>query len=408
MKAAHDPGAPRLVATLNSGSSSLKFSVFREGQPPQRLASGLLERIGGVGPRFRARNFDQSQLVDESVDATSHEQAIARVVDYLEAALGGDSISAFGHRIVHGGERYIDACLIDESVLTGLRSLIPLAPSHLPGEIAAIKAVARLQPGIPQIAAFDTAFHRSLPPVARRLPIPRSFDSLGLRRFGFHGLSYQFLLEELERSAGPDAARGRVIFAHLGAGCSLAAVRNRTCLETTMGFTPTAGLMMATRTGDLDPGVMIHLQRHAGVAADGLEALVNHRSGLLGVSETSADVRDLLAAETHDPRAAEAIDMFCYSVRGWIARLAAAIEGIDTIVFSAGIGENSSVIRSRICQGLQWLGVALDEPQNEAGAAVISRPDSPVVVRVIRTNEELMIFEEVLRLIRSGAIVVPA
>jgi len=387
------------VLVINCGSSSLKFMLLAGEDDPRTLCSGLIERVGHPESRLRVWTLDRGWTTDEAVEATDYAQAADRVRQYLEASTGLPAVSAVGHRIVHGGSNHVDSCLIDDTVVADLGKLIPFAPSHLPGEIAAIEALRRLDPGVPQVACFDTAFHRDLPPVARRLTIPRRYDSDGLRRYGFHGLSYRFLIGELERQAGREAAHGRVILAHLGAGCSMAALRDGKCVETTMGFTPTAGLMMATRTGDLDPGVLIHLMREERRSAEELEALVTQRSGLLGVSETSGDVRDLLEREATDSRAAEALAMFCYHARRWIGSLAAVLEGLDCLVFAAGIGENSAVIRSRICAGLQWLGVRFDEVRNRDAASVISAPDSQVSVRVIRTNEELMIFREVSRLL---------
>jgi acetate kinase len=385
------------VLTINSGSSSLKFALISGGLNPRTHLSGAIERVGQPQSRLCARLNDRT--IEEPVDAPDHGQAVSHLRRLLEHSIGMSAVSAIGHRIVHGGSKYVESCLIDDSVVVGLRDLIPLAPSHLPGEIAAIDALRSLNLGIPQVACFDTSFHRDLPPVARRLPLPRNYDSLGLQRYGFHGLSYRYLMSEFESQAGHAAAHRRVILAHLGAGCSMAAVRDGQCVETTMGFTPTAGLMMATRTGDLDPGVLIHLLRQERLSADDLETLVTKRSGLVGVSETSSDVRDLLAQESRDSRAAEALDIFCYHARGWIGRLTSALEGLNTLVFSAGIGENSPVIRSRICRGLEWLGIRLDESRNLAGSSLISAADSRVDVRVMKTNEELMIFQEVAHLV---------
>ncbi|HVJ67486.1 MAG TPA: acetate/propionate family kinase [Caulifigura sp.] len=391
------------MLTINSGSSSLKFSLMTSDGEPRTVFSGVIERIGQSGARMRARAVNGGPAIDDAIEAADHAAAIDRLRKWLETTIGWSAISAVGHRIVHGGSEYIDSCVIDDDVVAGLRRLIPLAPSHLPGEIAAVEALRQLDPGVPQVCCFDTAFHRDLPAVARCLTLPRHYESRGMRRYGFHGLSYDYLMGELERQAGREAAQQRVILAHLGAGCSMAAVRNGTCIETTMGFTPTAGLMMATRTGDLDPGVMIHLMREERLSADDMESLFTKQSGLLGASETSADVRDLLEREGTDSRAAEALEMFCYHARGWIGRLAAALNGLDTLVFSAGIGENSAVIRSRICAGLEWLGIRLDGAANQRGATLITRPDSQVAVRVIRTNEELMIFREVTRLLSKSS-----
>jgi acetate kinase len=308
-------------------------------------------------------------------------------------------VAAVGHRIVHGGPDDFEARLITPDLLGTFRRVGPLDPAHMPGEIALIEAFTRRLGGVPQVACFDTGFHRDLPPRARVLPIPRRYQAEGIRRYGFHGLSYAYLLEELGRLAGEDAARGRVVLAHLGSGASMAAVLEGRCVDTTMGLTPAGGLVMGTRTGDLDPGVLIHLLRTEGLTADGLDDLVNRRSGLLGVSETSSDMRDLLARRASDPRAAEAIDLYCYQSRKWVGALAASLGGLDTLVFSGGVGENAPEARAGICDGLGFLGVTLDPARNGLNADVVSSPDGPCAVRVIRTDEELMIVRTVARLL---------
>jgi acetate kinase len=391
------------VLTINSGSSSIKFAVYDVAASPRRTANGQVERIGLLDARFRATSTNAGRATDETIVAANHDQAVDRIIAWLEQQGALQSLAAVGHRVVHGGDRFLESTVIDGDVLHELQRLIPLAPNHLPGEVAAIDAFRERCPALPQFGCFDTAFHRDLPRDARLLAVPRRYQATGVRRYGFHGLSYQFLMHELERVAGSSAAHGRIILAHLGAGCSLAAVRNGRCIDTTMGFTPTAGLVMATRTGDLDPGLLVHLIRTEQLSADALESLVNKQSGLLGVSEISSDIRDLLAAEPNDPRAAEAVSLFSYQLRKWIGAYAAALEGLDTIVFSAGIGENSPVIRSRVCDGLRFLGIELDAARNGSNAAVISREGTPVTVRVICTDEESMIVEEVVRLLGSRA-----
>ena len=268
----------------------------------------------------------------------------------------------------------------------------------MPGEIELIEAFRNRDPDLPQVVCFDTAFHHDMPRVAQIVPIPRRFEAAGVRRYGFHGLSYAYLMEELARVAGPEEARGRVILAHLGAGASLAAVRDGHSIDTSMGFTPASGLVMGTRTGDLDPGLVRFLSRTEGMTADQFDSLVNHKSGLLGVSETSSDVRDLLARHNADVRAAEAIELFCYQAKKWIGAFAAALGGLDTLVFSGGIGENCAEIRRRICEGLAFLGIALDEGRNASSALLISTDQGPVKVRVIRTDEELIIAKAAARL----------
>ena len=362
-----------MILVLNAGSSSLKYAVFTA-PALAKVAAGTIERIA---------EGDHAVHLDEVL-----------------GAVGDAPLTAVGHRVVHGGERFTAATRVDDAVLGALRELVPLAPEHEPAEIALIAAVAARRAGVPQVACFDTAFHATLPPAARLLPIPRRYATRGVRRYGFHGLSYAFLRDELAR-LDPAAARGRVVLAHLGNGCSLAALRDGRCVDTTMAFTPAAGLVMGTRSGDLDPGLVAYLARHEGLDADAFDALVNGRSGLLGLSETSADVRDLLAAEAGDARAAEALAVFCLSARKYIGAMAAALDGLDTLVFAAGIGEHAAPIRARICAGLGHLGVRLDADRNAAHAPVISAAGSAVTVRVIATNEELQIARETAALLAA-------
>ena len=332
-----------------------------------------MERIGRPESRLIVAGAEggRSESEDLRVDAPDPGAAVGLVIDRLEESVGSAALAVVGHRVVHGGNRYCGTRaasrrrLIDE-----LRRLSPFDPDHLPGEIALIEAFRRRDPALPQVACFDTAFHHDLPRVAQILPIPRRYEAAGVRRYGFHGLSYAYLMEELARVAGPEAARGRVILAHLGSGASLAAVRDGRCVDTTMGFTPAAGLVMGDpRSGDLDPGLVRFLCAVRGDdAPNGSTDMVNHESGLLGVSETSPDVRDLLARRDTDVRAAEAVELFCYQARKWIGAFAAALGGLDTLVFAGGIGENSPEVRARICAGLEFLGVALDAGRNEAGA----------------------------------------
>jgi acetate kinase len=284
-------------------------------------------------------------------------------------------------------------------LLNELRRIRSYDPEHLPREIKLIEQFRRRFPKLLQVACFDTAFHRTMPRVAKLLPIPRRFDKMGIQRYGFHGLSYTYLLEELAHTAGKKAARGRVILAHLGNGASMAAVRDGKSIDTSMGFTPTGGLPMSTRTGDLDPGVTWFLMKTENLTPRQFNILVNQESGLLGVSETSPDMRDLLERQASDIRAAEAVELFCYQARKWVGAFSAALGGLDTLVFSGGIGENAGEVRARICAGLEFLGIDLDNVKNEGNAAVISRPASKVTVRVIRTDEELMIAKTVYRIL---------
>jgi acetate kinase len=320
------------------------------------------------------------------------------VVERVERGPGLAAIAAVGHRVVHGGSRFVEPGLVTAEMLDQLRRIGPLDPEHLPGEIALIEAIGKATPGVPQVACFDTAFHRAMLRPAQIVPIPRRYWGLGVRRYGFHGLSYTYLMEELTRTAGHAEARGRVVLAHLGSGASLAAVREGRCLDTTMGFTPASGLVMGTRCGDLDPGLIAFLARAEGMTPERFHRMVNQESGLLGVSETSADLRDLMARQAVDVRAAEAIELFCYRVKTGIGALSAVLGGLDSLVFSGGIGENSAEVRRRTCEGLEFLGIALDDGRNTFGAPLISTDASPTRVRVIRTDEEAMIASDVMRL----------
>jgi acetate kinase len=301
--------------------------------------------------------------------------------------------------------KHIQPEIVTQDLLDELHRIRPYDPDHLPREIELIEAFRQRHPKLPQVTCFDTAFHQTMPRVARLLPIPRRFDAKGVQRYGFHGLSYAYLMEELARLGDPAAATGRVILAHLGNGASLAAVRDGRSIDTSMGFTPTAGLVMSTRSGDLDPGLAPYLARTEKLTTKQFYEMVNHESGMLGVSETSSDMRDLLARETDDGRAAEAVALFCYQAKKWIGSFAAALGGLDTLVFSAGIGENCPSIRARICDGLGFLGIELNEARNAENAAVISADAGRATVRVIRTDEELMIARSVCRVLGLAPVV---
>jgi acetate kinase len=300
--------------------------------------------------------------------------------------------------VVHGGFHLLDHQLITEKVLDQLKEAKELDLAHLPREIGLIESFGTQFPGIPQVACLDTAFFKDLPTLSKLLPIPRKYFDAGIHRFGFHGLSYTYLMQELRRIAGDTVADGRVILAHLGSGASMAAVKNGKPIDTSMSFTPTAGLMMGTRCGDLDPGVLVHLIRNEKLSADDLNDLLNRQSGLLGVSETSADMRDLVGKRTSDPRAAEAVDLFCYQAKKYIGNFAAALGGIDTLVFAGGIGEHSADARAGICSDLKFLGIEIDPAKNTANAAILST--GPTAVRVIATDEEIMIARIVMQISR--------
>ncbi len=392
------PTNPRIL-TINGGSSSIKFALFEVDDALRRILDGGIERIGLPEAIFRVKGSGQADNFSRSVKAPDHTVAVSILMDWIEQRSGRDALTAVGHRVVHGGPKYYKPQRITPEMIAELKQLSPFDPDHMPEEILLTEAFHRRFPDLPQVACFDTAFHHDLPRVAQMLPIPRRYEAQGVRRYGFHGLSYEFLMEELARLAGPDAAQGRVILAHLGNGASLAAVRNGKSVDTSMSFTPTAGVPMSTRTGDLDPGLVWYLARTDKMSAKQFNDMVNFQSGLLGISETSSDMRDLLENETRDVRAAEAVALFCYQVKKWIGAFAGALGGIETLVFAGGIGENAPAVRARICDGLGFLGIELEEKDNAANAGVISAVSSRVVVRIIQTNEELMIAKTVCQVL---------
>lgn len=379
------------MLAINGGSSSLKFAVFDRGRPLTRHTSGVIERIGQGRTRFSYDENVSGTKKTQFLTAPDHRRAADFLMHWLDGQIGLDRIAAVGHRLVHGGNRFFKPTRVTPPLLKELRHLSSFDPEHLPAELSLLESFHRRLPGLPQVACFDTAFHHDLPPVARRLPIPRRWEAKGVRRYGFHGLSYEFLLEELARVAGRRAARSRLVLAHLGNGASMAAVRGGKCRDTSMAFTTAAGLPMGTRSGDLDPGLMWYFARTEKMTPRQFNAMVNHESGLRGISGTSADMRDLLAREGTDPRAAEAVAFFCYQAQKWIGAYAAALGGIDTLVFAGGIGENSPAIRQRICAPLGFLGLRVAEAKNRKNSARISPPNSGVTVRVIRTDEEWVI-----------------
>jgi acetate kinase len=390
------------ILTINGGSSSLKFALFEQAEPCARRLFGQIDRIGLKEARWRVTRAGAEHPEERPVEAPDQNAAVRLVLDWLDHSGEFAQIALVGHRIVHGGSRYHQPERITAELLEELRRIRALDPEHLPGEIELIEAFQRRAANLPQIACFDTAFHHDMPRVAQQVPIPRRFEAAGVRRYGFHGLSYAYLLKELVRVA-PGEERGRLVLAHLGAGASLAAVYEGRSIDTTMGFTPASGLVMGTRTGDLDPGLVRFLAQSEGMSAERFDRLVNHESGLLGVSETSSDVRDLLAREKDDVRAAEALNLFCYQAKKGIGAFAAALGGVDTLVFAGGIGENAPEIRRRICAGLGFLGVAVDERRNAANAPLISTDLGRVKVRVLRTDEEMMIAQAAARLMAQAS-----
>lgn len=365
------------VLVINAGSSSVKSALFTIAEPPQPLAR-------------------------ETIDIRRGAPYLPRLLQWVDAH--SDNLAGIGHRIVHGGPSHREPLLLTPAVLHDLRQLIPFAPNHLPGELALVERTADRHPDIAQYACFDTAFHADLPDIARRLPIPAAYDAQGIRRYGFHGLSYTYLLEEFRRLAGPEAAAGRLVFAHLGNGSSLAAVHHGRSIDTTMAFTPLGGVIMSTRSGDLDPGIITYLTRNEQLSADQLEDLLSHHSGLRGISGDSSDMRVLLEREAIDPSSRLAVEMYVYSVKKAIGALAAAMGGIDALVFSGGIGEHAAPVRARICDGLSFLGVAVDGRLNATNAPAISPPQTSVAVRVIPTDEEITIARAARHVLMRGAL----
>ncbi|MDH5739110.1 MAG: acetate/propionate family kinase [Nitrospira sp.] len=394
-------GPGPFILTVNGGSSSIKFALYTVPSPSMPIVRGMIERIGIPESVMHVTKGADGHTEHWSLKAPDHRTGAIRLLDWLEEQAGLGRIRSIGHRVVHGGARYHRPERVTAELLEELRRISPYVPEHLPAEIGLIESFYERCPSIPQVACFDTAFHRDMPRVARLLAIPRRYEKLGLQRYGFHGLSYAFLMRELERVGAPHEVGGRVIMAHLGNGASMAAVKNGRAVDTTMGFTPTSGLPMSRRSGDLDPGLVSYLARTEGMSVDRFHQMVNAESGLLGVSETSSDMRDLLKEERNDVRAAEAVALFCYHAKKAIGSLAAALGGLDTLVFSAGIGEHSPVIRSRICEGLEFLGIIIDPARNEASEAVISKESSSVTVWVIHTDEESEIARSVVEVIEA-------
>ena len=418
------------ILTLNAGSSSIKFALFGGAEGGERLLHGSLSRIGASGATLKCLAADGSVLSDKAISAVTAADAGAQLITWLKAQFAKPGLAengkpvAIGHRIVHGGMRSLEHQRITTLLLAEMDKAVPLDPAHLPVELGLIRQCRQQFAQLPQFACFDTVFHARLPRVTTMLPLPRRYFDAGVRKYGFHGLSYEFLMAELRRVGDAGEAKGRVLMAHLGAGASLAAVADGAPIDTTMAFTPTSGLMMATRPGDLDAGVMVYLARGGGIDAGGLDAaalerLINSQCGLMGVSQTSGDIRDLLAQRKTDERAAEAVAMFCGSVVRHIGAMAAVMGGIDTLIFSGGIGENSPEIRAEICKTLAFLGVTIDAQRNDEGCGVISPGEQStavaggrsvagggsvagVVVRIVRTDEEAMIARHVGRLMAES------
>lgn len=388
------------ILTINGGSSSIKFAVFASSDL-ERLYSGQFSRIGLANAELESADHRANQTETCAIAAPDHASCIPLLKEWLAQRVEWKDLQVVGHRIVHGGPRFAKPERVTDSLLGELEKISPYAPEHLPVELSLIRAFAAHDANVPQFVCFDTAFHRTLPRTAQMLPIPRRYFTRGVMRYGFHGLSYQYLMSELERVAGRGAARGRVILAHLGNGASMAAVREGKSVDTSMAFTPTAGLVMSTRSGDIDPGLVAYLARSEDVSPQEFYEIVHAYSGLRGISETSSDMRDLLEREHSDERAADAIAIFCRQAKKFIGAYAAVLGGLDTLIFAGGIGEKSAVIRQRICEELEFLSIEIDTTRNEANAPIISTDAARVKVRVMKTDEEVEIARAVSRMVKA-------
>jgi acetate kinase len=395
------------ILVLNVGSSSIKFSIFPGGHQPNRQDIICRGECQGIGQRvrFTAKDRSGASLADEVLDeGSSHEAMLARLLGWLEQHFQDRRLIAAAHRVVHGGAVFMAPIVIDASVLAGLRRLIPLAPLHQPHNLAAIAALSKLYPALPQVACFDTAFHHTQPEVASSFALPPRFAAEGIKRYGFHGLSYQYIASVLPDFLGPAAADGRVVVAHLGNGASLCAIRARKSVATTMSFSTLDGLPMSRRCGNLDPGVVLYMMQQMGMTATQVSDVLYKESGLFGVSGISDDMRVLL--DSDDPAAKQAVALFVYRIGRELGSLAAALGGIDALVFTAGIGEHAAEIRRRVCEDAAWLGVDLDQDANQSGAARITRSGSRTSAWVIPTDEDLMIARHAWTLLKPEAAVV--
>ena len=442
------PSPEATVLAVNCGSSSLRLSLYCVGEAERLVATAQVDRIGQAAGGLRLSANGRPAAVRELGRVAGHTAALDLGLHALEEAANGAHFDAAGHRIVHGGAEHRAPERVTPALLTDLRRVAGFAPLHVPPALEVIEAIEARRPGLPGVACFDTGFHRTVPELARLYALPAEFTQVGVMRYGFHGLSFEYIVEQLQREGGhprgaaeggrdgrpperaeggrdgrppetgegerdgrrPEGAEGgrdgrppetgeggRLIIAHLGNGSSMAAVRDGRSIDTTMGMTPTGGLMMGTRCGDLDPGVIDYLMTHQGLTPAGLDSLINRRSGLLGVSGGTSDMRILLEREASDPAAARAVGLFCYQARKHLGALVAVLGGLDAVVFTGGIGEHAAEVRRRICEGFGYLGLGLDAAANSADAAVISSPGSRVTVRVMKTNEELMICRHTLR-----------
>ncbi len=389
---------PQRILTMNRGSATLKATLYEAGARDEVVVTISVAYGDGAGARLKIADAGGATLLDEQVEGRDSNTALEAMCAWLDERKYFAGLAAAGHRLVHGGARYSEPQRITREFLAEIGKLTPLDPDHLPAAIRGIQFVGRKFPRLAQVACFDTAFHSTLPAVAKMYALPRRFYDEGIRRYGFHGLSYEYIAGELRRldaTLDKKLAGGRVIIAHLGSGASMVALRDGKSMDTSMGFMPLEGLVMSARSGDVDPGMLLYLLGEKKVAVNEIGALLNKQSGLLGVSGSTGDMRTLLEKAARDPHAAEAIDLFCYRAKKYVGAYAAALGGLDALVFTGGIGERAAAIRERICSGLEFLGIAIDAARNAANAPVISTSESRVNVRVIQTNEDLMIVQHV-------------
>ncbi len=390
------------ILALNTGSSSIKFSFYRMGDSEETLYAGSLTGVGSEKGRFSVRDTAGTVVVEDDVEAADQEDACTSVFSWILSQYEFPGPDAVGHRMVHGGPLFTAPEIVTPALIESLEQLSPFAPEHLPQALKAVKHAGDTFSGVRQVACFDTAFHAAMPTVARLYSLPETIRRQGVQRYGFHGLSCEYLLSELQQEEGGEALPGKMIFAHLGHGASMTAVRNGKSVDTTMGFSPAGGLVMGTRTGDLDPGVILFLLEQDELSPAEIKDMVNRRSGLLGVSGISNDMRDLLEAEKEESAAHEAVELFCYQARKYIGSLAAVLGGLDALVFTGGIGEHSPEIRKRICTGLDFLGITIDEEKNRKNMPLVSQEKGPVAVRIIGTNEEVMIARHTYRALEDS------
>jgi len=393
--------AQTTILTVNSGSSSIKLVLFSA----ETLKRILEISVANIGQRNAMITLETTpnQKHTQDIQADNHEEAIVAMLDRIADQLSPDELLAIGHRIVHGGQKYDKPIAITAGVVENLKHIAPFDPEHMKTAIGLINTFRHRFPQTTQVACFDTAFYKNMPPVARLLPLPRKFEALGLRRYGFHGLSYEYLLQRFRERAGGTAMNGRVILAHLGSGASLTAVKNGKPLDTTMSFTPASGVPMSTRAGDLDPGIVAFLHERTGMTIEEFNHMVHFESGLLGISGTSADMELLIRESTHSQHAADAVNLFCYQIRKTIGSFAAVLGGLDSLIFAGGMGENAPIIRENVCEGLEYLGIKLDAQRNMNHEFLISGDDSTVGVHVIHTDEAAVIAERTRQIIeREG------